>query len=230
MYKRQVRAWLAGRLDAIAVLRALGVRPREVFALYLGQTALLALVGSVAGAVVGSLVARVVPGVIGNLLPIQVEVGWQPAAMVRGIALGVGVAILFGLRPLVDVLRVPPVRVLRRDADPLPVSRFAAAVLFVILVIGVAVTATVQSGSPMRGALFAVGLMVATAVLAVGALGVMRIVGRAPRDLGAVSLRHGLAALARPGSCLLYTTDAADDEDGAGAGVPRVIAIENRFL
>ena len=195
-----VRAWLAGRLDAIAVLRALGVRPREVFALYLGQTALLALVGSVAGAVVGSLVARVVPGVIGNLLPIQVEVGWQPAAMVRGIALGVGVAILFGLRPLVDVLRVPPVRVLRRDADPLPVSRFAASVLFVILMIGVAVTATVQSGSPMRGALFAVGLMVATAVLAVGALGVMRIVGRAPRDLGAVSLRHGLAALARPGS------------------------------
>ena len=31
-----VRAWIAGRLDAIAVLRALGVRPREVLALYLG--------------------------------------------------------------------------------------------------------------------------------------------------------------------------------------------------
>jgi len=52
-----VRAWLAGRLDAIAILRALGVRPREVFFLYLAQTAFLALVGSGVGAFAGALAA-----------------------------------------------------------------------------------------------------------------------------------------------------------------------------
>jgi putative ABC transport system permease protein len=127
-----VRAWLAGRLDAIAVLRALGVRPREVFFLYLAQTAFLALVGSALGALAGAVAARAVPGLLENLLPVQVEVGWQPAAMARGIALGVGVAVIFGLRPLFDVLRVPPVRVLRRDADPLPVGKLLAAVLFAV--------------------------------------------------------------------------------------------------
>ena len=195
-----VRAWLAGRLDAIAVLRALGVRPREVFILYLGQTALLALVGSVLGAVVGALASRAVPGFLENLLPVQVEVGWQPAAMVRGIALGVGVAVIFGLRPLLDVLRVPPVRVLRRDADPLPVSRTIATALSGVLVIGIVATATMQSGSVTRGILFAVGMITATAALALGAWMVVWIVARVPRDLGAVALRHGLAALARPGS------------------------------
>jgi putative ABC transport system permease protein len=195
-----VRAWLAGRLDAIAVLRALGVRPREVFILYLAQTALLALVGSVLGAIAGALAAKAVPGFLQTLLPVQVEVGWQPLAMARGVGLGVGVAVIFGLRPLFDVLRVPPVRVLRRDADPLPVGRVVATVLFSILVVGVMTTATFQSGSVVRGVLFGFGLIVATAVLALGAWLVVRIVGRVPRDLGSVALRHGLASLARPGS------------------------------
>jgi putative ABC transport system permease protein len=195
-----VRAWLAGRLDAIAVLRALGVRPREVFVLYLGQTVVLALVGSVVGAVAGALIARAVPGLLENLLPVQVAVGWQPAAMARGIALGMGVAVLFGLRPLIDVLRVPPVRVLRRDADPLPVSLGVAAVLACVLAVGVMTTAAVQSGSLLRGAQFAAGLIAATAVLTFGAWLVVFVVGRTPRELRWVALRHGLAALARPGS------------------------------
>jgi putative ABC transport system permease protein len=195
-----VRAWLAGRLDAIAVLRALGVRPREVFVLYFVQTVALALVGSLAGAVAGAAVARAVPGLLENLLPVQVSVGWQPAAMVRGIVLGMGVAVLFGLRPLFDVLRVPPARVLRRDADPLPVSRGVATLLVGVLAAGVAMTAAVQSGSLLRGAQFALGLIAATVVLTLGAWLVVFLVGRTPREHGGVALRHGLAALARPGS------------------------------
>ena len=195
-----VRAWLTGRLDAIAVLRAIGMRPREVFGLFLGQTVALALAGSAVGALIGNLVAKAVPRLLTDLLPVTVHVGWQPEAMIRGIGLGVAVAALFALRPLIDVLRVPPVRVLRRDADPLPVSRLAAASLTGALAVGITTTATLQSGSLARGLQFAVGMIVATGLLSVGAWLVMRAVGSVPRDLGTVFLRHGLAALARPGS------------------------------
>ena len=118
-----VRAWLAGRLDAIAALRALGVRPREVFGLYLCQTVVLSLLGSVVGAFAGALVARAAPALVAGLLPVEVAVGWQPAAMARGVALGLGVAMLFALRPLVDAMRVPPIRVLRRDPSSRSSSR-----------------------------------------------------------------------------------------------------------
>jgi len=195
-----VRAWLAGRLDAIAVLRAIGVRPREIFGLYLGQTVLLGLAGSLVGGVIGSVVARAVPGLLHGLLPVAVEIGWQPSAVARGVGLGVAVAVLFGLRPLFDVVRVPPVRVLRRDADPLPVRRGVAAAMSSLLVAGIGATATVQSGSLIRGVQFAVGLIGAAAVLSGGAWLVMRAVGRTPREVGAIALRHGLAALGRPGS------------------------------
>jgi len=195
-----VRAWLAGRLDAIAVLRALGVRPREVLALYLGQTAILAAVGSSLGAVAGALAAQAVPRLLAGLLPIAVTVGWQPAAMLRGVGLGIVVALLFAARPLVDVMRVPPLRVLRRDAEPLPVGLALAALLAAALLAGVAAIAALQSGSIVRGLTFAGGLAAATAVLAAGAWLTVRAVARAPRDRGGVVLRHGLAALARPGA------------------------------
>jgi len=195
-----VRAWLASRLDAIAVLRALGARPVEVFAAYLGQTAVLGLVGSVVGALAGNLVARAVPALLRDVLPVEVTVGWAPSAVRRGVALGVGVAVLFGLRPLLDTLRVPPVRVLRRDADPVPVTRAVAVALGAVLATGVAATAAVQAGSWLSGLEFAGGMLAATAVLSTGAWAVVRAVGAAPRDLGAVALRHGLAALARPGA------------------------------
>ena len=193
-----VRAWLAGRLDAVATLRAIGVRPREAFALYLGQTAALGLAASALGAVGGVLVARAIPGILEGLLPVRVEVGWPWRAMARGIGLGVGVAVLFGLRPLLEVLRVPPLRALRRDADPLPLNRAAAAAVAVALVLGIALTAAAQAGSIVQGLEFAAGLVAATAALALGAWVAVRAVSRAPRDLGSVALRHGLAALARP--------------------------------
>lgn len=195
-----IRAWLAGRLDAIAVLRALGARPREVVGLYLAQTAALAFIGSLLGAAVGAIVARLVPGLLDGMLPVGVEPGWQPAAMARGVALGIGVALLFGLRPVIDAMRVPPVRVLRRDADPLPVSRSLGAALTFALVLGVTATAWIQSGSVLRGVQFATGLTAATWVLAGAALLVVRMAGALPRDRGNVLLRHGLASLARPGS------------------------------
>ena len=195
-----VQAWLAGRIDAIAILRALGARPREVFALYLGQTIGLGILGSLVGALAGAGFARAVPFLLADLLPVEVAVGWQPAAMARGVVLGVGVAVLFGLRPLTDVLRVPPARVFRRDADPLPVSRGVAVSLAVLVALGIATTAALQSGSIVRGAAFSAGLFLATALLAAGAWGIVRAVSRAPRDLGSVAFRHGLAALGRPGA------------------------------
>ncbi len=51
---QSVRAWLPSRLDAIAVLKCLGMRPREIFPLYLGQTALLGLAGSLIGILAGA--------------------------------------------------------------------------------------------------------------------------------------------------------------------------------
>ncbi|HYL05387.1 MAG TPA: FtsX-like permease family protein, partial [Thermoanaerobaculia bacterium] len=195
-----VRAWLAGRLDAIAILKCLGMRPREIFLLYLGQTALLGLAGSLVGIAAGVAVQQLIPSLFPDLVPASLVHPWQPLALLRGLGLGVGVAMLFSLAPLSAVLRVPPVRVLRREAEPLPRHPLAAVVTGTILVAGVLALATVQSRSWLLGAQFTGGVALAGAVLAGAALLVIRAVRRLPREFARPWLRQGLAALARPGA------------------------------
>jgi putative ABC transport system permease protein len=195
-----VRAWLAGRLDAIAVLKCLGMRPREIFLLYLGQTMLLGLAGSLVGIAAGVAVQQLLPGLFPDLIPAGMVHPWQPLALLRGLGLGAGVAILFSLAPLSAVLRVPPVRVLRREAEPLPRHPLASLVTGVTLIAGILGLASVQSHSWLLGVQFTGGVLLVTVALAVAALLIVRAVRRMPRDFARPWLRQGLAALARPGA------------------------------
>jgi putative ABC transport system permease protein len=203
-----VRAWIAGRLDAIAILKCLGVRPREILALYLGQTALLGLAGSLLGMALGTAVQQLLPGLFPDLIPAGLVRIWQPLALLRGLGLGLGVALLFSLPPLAGVLRVPAARVLRRDAEPLPRHRGAIVATVLVLAAGVVGLASLQSGSWLRGLQFAGGVTLTAIALALAALAVTRLVRSLPRDFGAglpggLWLRHGLAGLARPGAATL---------------------------
>jgi putative ABC transport system permease protein len=199
---QSVRAWLASRLDAIAILKCLGMRPRELFPLYLGQTALLGLAGSLVGIVLGSAVQLALPSLFPDLIPAELIRPWQPTALLRGLALGIGVAILFSLPSLSAVLRVPPARVLRRDAEPLPRHRWATALTLIALGAGVWGMATLQSRSIDLGSRFTGGMVLVTAALSAAALLVSWMVRRLPRESlpGRIWMRHGLAAIARPGA------------------------------
>jgi putative ABC transport system permease protein len=198
---QSVRAWLASRMDAIAILKCLGMRPREIFPLYLGQTALLGLAGSLVGIAVGVGIQLALPSLFSDLIPAELIRPWQPAALLRGLVLGVGVAVLFSLPPLSAVLRVPPSRVLRRDAEPLPGHRWTMVATGLALALGVWTMAALQARSGHLGGLFTGGVAAATLALALGALAVTRLVRRLPREsLNRPWLRHGVASLARPGA------------------------------
>lgn len=197
---QSVRAWLTSRLDSIAILKCLGLRPREIFPLYLGQTILLGLAGSLVGIVAGGIVQLILPRLFPDLIPAELINPWQPVALLRGLALGVGVALLFSLPPLSAVLRVPPARVLRRDAEPLPRHRWVATATMLVLGIGIWGMAALQSHSALLGAQFTLGVAAVTALLGGASLLVTWLVRRLPRDFASLWLRQGLAALARPGA------------------------------
>lgn len=194
-----VRAWLASRLDAIAVLKCLGYRPREVMALYLGQTALLGLTASVIGIGLGILLQVLVTRLFTGLLPVSQLSLVQPVAWLQGIGLGLGVSLLFSLGPLDVARKVPPVRVLRRDAEPLPPSRAMSLGIGAVLLLGIFVLAFWQSASLLRAGVFTVGLLVVTTLLALAARGLVRL-ALLPRERAGLLLRQGLAALGRPGA------------------------------
>jgi putative ABC transport system permease protein len=194
------RAWLNSRMDDIAIMRCLGARPREVILLYLGQVLFLALVASIAGAAIATLLHWLVPRLTGGLIPADLVRPWQPEAIVRGICLGVAVAILFTFPLLVGLRKVPPVRVLRRDAEPVRAGWVAQLIGAILILLGVWAAATSQAEDLEHGTWFVAGLIVTILLLALVATGISRIARLLPRDAGGVRVRHGLTHLARPGA------------------------------
>ena len=194
------RAWLASRMDDIAILRCIGATPREVVTLYLLQVLALALGASVAGALLGTGLHWLLPRVSAGLVPAGLVNPWQPTAVLRGAGLGIAVAVVFTLPLLVGLRRVPPVRVLRRDAEPVRSGWVVQVAGAGFVLAGVWAAASAQAESLRYGTWFAGGLVVAVAVLALAAMAVSRAARLLPRDAGGLRVRHGLAHLARPGA------------------------------
>ena len=195
-----VRAWLGTRTASVATMRCLGMRPAEILVVFLGQVALLACAGCVVGAVAGASVPWVLPSLVPDAVPADLVHPFQPVAWLRGMGLGIGLALVFAAPPLAAVWRVSPARVLRAEAAPLPTPRGVVVACLLALVLGVFFSA-VSLGERFDLAGWFTGILAGTALILLAvARGVMFAVGRLPRGRVGPTLRHGLAALARPGA------------------------------
>jgi putative ABC transport system permease protein len=193
-----VRAFVRGKLDTIAVLKCLGVGWRQMLAAYLLQTVLLGLGGSLLGAVLGTAVQLAVVPAISPLLPFSLEPSVSLPSVLAGLAMGTGLTLLFALWPLLDIRRVPPALILRRDVEArLPGRRpWLAAVP---IVAGLAALVFWQAGSFKVGGLFLGGLAGALALLGLTSQAVIAGAKRLPR-LRSLAWRHAVANVHRPGS------------------------------
>lgn len=197
---QSVRAWIAGRMQAIAVLKCLGMRPVQVLMVYLGQAALLALIGSLVGAALGVGAQYALKGALARVVPASLIAPVQPGAIIAGIVLGVGIAVAFSLPALAQVMRIPPALVLRRDARPLPSAALTLSLCWLALMGAVYLAAWDRIGQPLHALWFTSFLLVSAMVLAGVAWAVSRLVGRLPRRWGGYWLRHGLTSLRRIGA------------------------------
>ena len=193
-----VRAWLAARTPGIAVMRCLGYRPREILILYAANVVLLAILGSTLGGLAGSCVPLLLPKLMTGLLPTGFELGWEPAPISRGIAFGIVIALLFSIPALTGIWRVPPSRVLRNEAEPLPPNRWVQFGALSLLALGLFATAWYQARSPVYGAYFTVGVAVLAGLLAAAAWVLRRLAALLPHRRMSPYLWHGFAALSRP--------------------------------
>lgn len=194
-----VRAWLGSRTPAIATLRSLGFRPREVFAAYFGHVLGLSLIGCLIGVAVGLCAPLLVAALAPDLMadgPGSVQ--WSAGG--RGLLLGLGTAAVFSLPPLTAVWQVSPARVLRAEASPLPAPKSVRVLSTVALVLGVFSFAYVQTGGWLPSLAFTGGLALLVLLLSGAALAMSRLALKVPRTGLGFTLRHGVAALARPGA------------------------------
>lgn len=199
-----VHAFAMRKIEPVAILRCLGATSWQVLAIYTAQAALMGLVGAMIGAVLGVAIQFAFPYALRDFLPVDVDVTLTPAALGLGAVIGVWVAIIFALRPLVALRRVSPLQALRResDADVLRRTRtdplgfvVTFAIVASVLALGMSRADTVQ-----RGIAFSIAIGLAIAALwsaaALLAWGAKRIV----RPSMPFVVRQGVASLYRPGN------------------------------
>src|SRR6185312_8794124 len=144
-------------------------------------------------ALLGSAVQPLLAPALTRLLPIELTLSFSLRAVLSGLAMGMGVTLLYALWPLLQIRHVPPTLILRMDVEPRLRGRRPWATALP-LAAGLAALALWQAGSWKIGALFAGGL--AGPVLVSLGLAVMLIVSIALLDR---SLRAQLVDRA-PGS------------------------------
>ena len=103
-----VNAFVRQKLASIAILKALGAGWRPLLTAYLLQTALLGLGGSALGALLGSAVQPLLAPTLTRLLPIELTLSFSLRAVLSGLAMGVGVTLLYALWPLLQIRHVRP--------------------------------------------------------------------------------------------------------------------------
>jgi putative ABC transport system permease protein len=119
------RDFASRRLDDCAMLRVLGQPQRTIALQYLIEFTLVGLLASVAGVVLGFVVHHGFVWLLAGLVSTSnlPTASWWPALF----GLGVGFTLLmgFGMPPVLQLARVPPLRVIRRDVGALKPASIA---------------------------------------------------------------------------------------------------------
>lgn len=193
------RVFLQQKVRSIAILKCLGATTWQVFVAYLLQALLLGLAGCVLGVALAAAGLRLLPLAFDPAVVQDIPRGLTGSATVQGIAVGLLVALLFSIVPLLGIRRVKPSLLLReslragRRADWL--GWLAMAALLASLV-GIA---SWQAASVRVGLAVSVGLAGVALVLHLAGVLLTRAVRPLARSRS-VALRHAVLRLTRPGN------------------------------
>jgi putative ABC transport system permease protein len=199
-----VRAFVARKIDTVAVLRCLGASSGQVLGIYVVQAAAMGLAGAAAGAALGVAVQFLLPHVLTDFLPIDVQVSLVPSAVFTGLAVGGWIALIFALRPLLALRNVSPLQTLRRDTDAdvlrmrwtdAPRIVVNAALVLSVVAIALARARTTRQAFAMSAA---TGIAVLALALSAGLLSWAARKGL--RTRWPYVIRQGVANLYRPGN------------------------------
>jgi putative ABC transport system permease protein len=202
-----LRAYMAEKIDTIAVLRCLGASSAQVVWMFVIEAAGLGLAGALIGVVLGVAAQLVLPHVLGTFIPLNVtpQLEWAPA--LSGLALGTWVGVLFALGPVLGVRNVAPLQVLRRDLDGAGTGTSRSAwrdparlVAGAVLAASVVAVCIARADSAIVGFWMSAGISAAIGATWLAAMLCARAARRLAQLPVAFIVRHGIANLDRPGN------------------------------
>ena len=187
------------------MLRCLGAKRPLVFTIYLVQAIGLGLIAAALGSLLGAATQLLLPKLLHGILPLDVRVNLEPAVLLAGVGIGVGVSVLFALRPLLEVRLISPLQAIRKayEMDTKPPRDPWRLVALGLLAAGVLALSMNRNDDPKVGLVFAAAIGVSVLVLTLAARLVVFVARgltarRQARERWPYVMRQGFANLHRP--------------------------------
>ncbi|MEZ4332770.1 MAG: FtsX-like permease family protein [Myxococcota bacterium] len=200
-----MRAFVAEKRESVAILRSLGATPRDVVAIHAGLASMLGLAAGVIGVVACVPLLALLPSVFRGLLPVEVGLAVEPAAMATGLLLALWATLAAGLGSILDLASVSPLVAIRSDFGGGGERRRGRAWIGLLVGLSIFAGAIAEARSLRVGASFAAGTLACIALLALAAWSLMRALRRHPPRRLPFWARQGVANLARPRNHTLPT-------------------------
>lgn len=194
-----VSSYLEARRAGIATLKILGASSGDIARIYALQVGAAALAGSLAGVVAGVLVTPLLASALGTLLPVSTDYVVDPLALLRALAFGLLVALVFAAPPIMKARDFPAMALMRSRVDPIGQGWRSAALPVGLGLAGITALALLGSPTPLLSAGFLGGAVVMRGLLALLGRGIAIAARKAPRPADPI-VRAALANLYRPGS------------------------------
>jgi putative ABC transport system permease protein len=188
------RRYTQRHLDNVALMKCMGAPQRLVLQVTVIELALIALIASLAGAGLGWLAQELLTRLLGDLVAVDLPPPTMAPALLGG-ATALAILVGFALPPMLQLKRVPPARVLRRNLEP-PKLRYSVAYGLAVAAL-VGVLYWLVRDAKLVGIL-AAGIAITLAVLYGAGFLLVMLAGRLRGAVG-VAWRYGVANLARRG-------------------------------
>jgi predicted lysophospholipase L1 biosynthesis ABC-type transport system permease subunit len=174
------------RSTEIATIKALGMESGQTVRVFVIESAILGVIGSIVGVILGEGLSLIMSQVAEGFVNQQLNYGfyWQP--VIIGLITGIVTAIVFGLLPAYSASKIPPAQVLRQKTNLLPrISIFATLgiIILMTLIMG-ALAGVILGGQFVTGIIVAFVTLVACAILVLVFSGILWLVGKIPLPFG----------------------------------------------
>ncbi len=194
-----VHVYVKRKVPTAALLRCLGAKAPQTLSIYLCQALGLSLTGILGGILLGVGLQFFLPGLLRDFLPVDIPFNLSWSSLAGAGLIGLILAWLFSIQPLLFVRRISPLAALRMDYEagrqPFDWAPWLVRLAIVAAILGFALVHTRRWTDAVA---FVLGLLISLALLAAAAkLGMMLIRKFFPGSWS-YPWRQGLANLHRP--------------------------------
>lgn len=197
-----VRAYLEGKIETIATLKTLGATGSTVFAIYLTQIGLLALLGIAIGLTLGAALPLALAPVLEARLPVPADFRVYPGPLAEAASYGLLTALIFTIWPLArarDIRAAALFRDLTASVRGWPRPPFVALTAgLALLLVGLAAILSGEARLALWSAAGVVAALLLLLLAARAARSLARGAARGPAARGRPALRLALGSVGGP--------------------------------